>query len=124
MSVVCLDWYETGGSGDHIHVEAFVQDQGGNRVVGAMVTLENTVDGVVYQLMTSTTNKYKGYNHGESCPLSVAQASGATGQYCCVGSSCASGLYESLVLAVDPPAGSNLVWDGATPPNGYNFLRP
>lgn len=131
MSVVCLDWYLTAGHEEHIHVEAFVQDQDGNAVVGAAVTLRNTVDTGEelreWQLKTSTTFDYLGYNHGESCPLSVAKASGASGQFCCIGLGaqepfCPTGLYQSEVLSVEPPAGSNMVWDGVTPTNGRDFI--
>ncbi|MEE9231031.1 MAG: hypothetical protein V3U86_10025, partial [Acidobacteriota bacterium] len=44
MSIVCLDWYLTTGNGQHVHVEAFVQDEAGNPVIGAIVTMENTRD--------------------------------------------------------------------------------
>jgi len=134
LSVVCLDWYLTTGGGQHIHVEAFVQDENGDPVIGAPLTLENTVDGEVYQIYNSTTFKYAGYNHGESCPIQVAQASGASGQACCIGASgdqgstgsksCQTGLYESLVLSIEAPPGSNRKWDGVTPPNGYQFVGP
>lgn len=131
MHIVCLDWYLTAGHGEHIHVEGFVQDENGDPVIGAAVTLRNTVDTGdevrEWQLKTSTTFKYAGYNHGESCPLSVAKESGATGQFCCIGLGahepfCPSGDYESMVLSVQPPAGSNAVWDGVTPENGREFV--
>jgi len=130
MSILCLDWYLTAGHEEHIHVEGFVQDQDGNPVIGAAVTLRNTVDTGdevrEWLLKTSTTFKYAGYNHGESCPLSVAKESGATGQFCCIGLGahepfCPAGLYESQALSVQPPAGSNAVWDGVTPENGRVF---
>lgn len=130
MSIVCLDWYLTTGNGQHVHVEAFVQDEAGNPVIGAIVTMENTRDDgagsapVVYQTKSSTTFKYAGYNHGESCPIEVAKASGATGQYCCVGNEdfCPAGRYEALVLSVEAPVGSDRKWDGVTPPNSIDFL--
>jgi hypothetical protein len=130
MSIVCLDWYLTAGHEEHIHVEGFVQDQDGNPVIGAAVTLRNTVDTGEevreWQLKSSTTFKYAGYNHGESCPRSVAKESGATGQFCCIGLGaqepfCPSGLYQSEALSVQPPPGSNAVWDGVTPANGRPF---
>ena len=133
LSVVCLDWYLTTGVDQHIHVEGFVQDENGDPVIGAAVTLENTVDDAVYQIYNTTTFKYAGYNHGESCPIEVAKASGATGQACCIGSatdppddssSCFPGLYEALVLSVQPPAGSDRRWDGVTPPNSRQFDGP
>jgi len=131
MHIVCLDWYLTAGHEEHIHVEGFVQDQDGNPVIGATVTLRNTVDTGdevrEWQLKSSTTFKYAGYNHGESCPIDVAKASGATGQFCCIGLGaqepfCPSGYYESMALSVQPPAGSNAVWDGVTPSNGRDFI--
>ncbi len=134
MSIVCLDWYLTAAHEEHIHVEGFVQDQDGNPVIGAAVTLSNTVDTGTevreWQLKTSVTFKYAGYNHGESCPLSLAKESGETGKFCCIGLGpgepfCPSGLYESQVLSVHPPSGSNAVWDGVTPDNGREFeARP
>jgi hypothetical protein len=131
ISIVCLDWYLTAGHDEHIHVEGFLQDHDGNPVIGAAVTLRNSVDTGdelrEWQLKTSTTFKYAGYNHGESCPLPVARASGATGQFCCIGLGaqepfCPSGFYESSVLSVEPPSGSNAVWDGVTPENGRVFI--
>jgi hypothetical protein len=131
MSIVCLDWYLTAGHEEHIHVEGFVQDEDGNPVIGAAVTLSNTVDTGdevrEWLLKTSTTFKYAGYNHGESCPLSLAKASGATGQFCCIGLGaqepfCPSGLYQAEALSVQPPMGSNAVWDGVTPDNGRDFI--
>jgi hypothetical protein len=130
LHVVCLDWYLTTGPDHHIHVEGFVQDENGDPVIGAAVTLENTVDGELYQIYNTTTFKYAGYNHGESCPLEVAQASGATGQACCIGGatdpptdsrSCNAGLYEALVISVQPPSGSDREWDGETPANSFQF---
>ena len=44
MHVVCADWYLTTGQESHIHVEAFVQDQNGDPVIGAPVNLRNTYD--------------------------------------------------------------------------------
>jgi hypothetical protein len=74
-----------------------------------------------------------GDNHGESCPIEVAQASGATGQACCIGNatdppidsrSCETGFYEAVVLSVNPPPGSDRQWDNITPPNGRQFDGP
>jgi hypothetical protein len=133
LSVVCLDWYLTTGVDQHIHVEGFVQDENGDAVIGAPVTLENTVNGDLYQLKTSTTFKYAGYSHGESCPLEVARASGATGQFCCIGnatdppddsSSCFPGLYESFVVSVEPPPGSDRRWDGVQPEANSRVFNP
>jgi hypothetical protein len=131
MSIVCLDWYVTAGHEEHIHVEGYVQDENGDPVIGAAVTLRNTVDTGTevreWQLKTSTTFKYAGYNHGESCPLPVAKESGATGQFCCIGLGahepfCPTGRYESQALSVQPPSGSNAVWDGVTPDNFRDFV--
>ena len=135
LSVVCLDWYITTGTENHVHVEGYVQDENGDAVSGALVTLENTVDGEVYQIYNSTTFKYAGYNHGESCPIELAMASGPTGQACCIGAavdeggetgarSCPAGLYESLVLSVQAPPGSDRKWDGNTPDNEIQFNGP
>jgi hypothetical protein len=133
LSVICLDWYLTTGPDHHIHVEGYVQDENGDPVIGAALTLENTVDGEIYQVYNTTTFKYAGYNHGESCPIEVAKASGASGQACCIGGatdppddsrSCAPGVYEALVLSLQPPAGSDRKWDGITPPNGRQFDGP
>ena len=135
LSIVCLDWYVTTGTNNHVHVEGYVQDEDGNAAEGVAVTLENTVDGEVYQIYNSTTFMYAGYNHGESCPIEVAEASGATGQACCIGAavdeggdtgsrSCPAGLYESLVLSVQAPPGSDRKWDGNTPANSIQFDGP
>ncbi len=135
LSVVCLDWYITTGTEIHVHVEGYVQDENGDAVSGALVTLENTVDGEVYQIYNSTTFKYAGYNHGESCPIELAMASGPTGQACCIGAAvdeggdtgarnCPTGLYESLVLSVQAPPGSDRKWDGNTPDNEIQFDGP
>ncbi|MCH7868627.1 MAG: hypothetical protein IH881_13115 [Myxococcales bacterium] len=138
ISIVCIDWYLTTGPDHHIHAEGFLQDENGDPVIGAAVHWEAFVDnGVDPEAMwydyNTTTFKYAGYNHGESCPLSVAKASGATGQNCCIGNafdppddsrSCESGHYRADVLSVTPPANSNRKWDGITPPNGADFVQP
>jgi hypothetical protein len=130
ISIVCIDWYLTAGHDNHIHAEAFLQDQNGDPYIGAAVTMRNTVDTGdevrEWQLKTSTTFKYAGYNHGESCPISLAKESGATGQFCCVGLGahepfCPTGDYEAEVLSVQPGTGSNAVWDGNFPTNKTFF---
>jgi len=132
MTIVCVDWYLTAGHDDHIHAEAFLQDENGDPVIGAAVTMRNTVDTGSevreWLLKTSVTFKYAGYNHGESCsPAGIERESGATGQFCCIGLGahepfCPSGRYESEVLSVQPPAGSNAVWNGSTPDNFRDFV--
>ena len=96
------------------------------------MTLRNTVDTGTevreWQLKTSVTFKYAGYSHGESCePDGIERESGATGQFCCIGLGpqepfCPSGFYQADVLSVEPPAGSNAVWDGVIPENGRQFI--
>lgn len=131
ISVVCIDWYLTAGHDNHIHAEAFLQDQYGNPVIGATVEIRNTVDTGTeireWLLLTSTTGPYRGYNHGASCPLSVAKESGASDQHCCIGLGaqepfCPSGYYQGEVLNVRPAPGSNAKWDGKTPWNGREFV--
>jgi hypothetical protein len=137
IHVVCLDWYLTTGPGNHIHVEGFLQDENGDPVLGAAVHWESFVDTgdevMQWYDYNTTTFKYAGYNHGESCPLSVARASGATGQNCCIGSatnppndsrSCETGFYFVDVISVTAPPGSNRKWDGITPQNGRYFEQP
>jgi len=133
ISIVCIDWYLTTGPDNHIHAEGFLQDENGDPVIGAAVHWESFVDDVQWYDYNTTTFKYAGYNHGESCPISVARASGATGQNCCIGSatdppddsrSCATGWYEVDVISVTPPAGSDRRWDGITPENGRFFEQP
>jgi len=106
-------------------------------VIGAAVNWEShvddgTTDEIWYDYNT-TTFKYAGYNHGESCPLAVAQASGATGQNCCIGNatdppedsrSCKSWFYYVDVVSVTAPPGSDRRWDGITPVNGREFVQP
>jgi hypothetical protein len=132
MHIVCIDWYLTAGHDDHIHAEAFLQDQYGNPVIGAAVEMSNTVDTGTevreWLRKSSTTFKYAGYNHGESCqPNGIERDSGATGQFCCIGLGahepfCPSGWFEADVISVLPPAGSNATWDGVTPANGREFV--
>ena len=128
ISVVCIDWYLTAGHENHIHAEAYLQYENGDPVVGATVIMSTTVRPTLkgepreWLLMASATGTYRGYNHGESCPLSVAKKSGATDQYCCIGLGarepfCPSGFYEAEVLSVQPAAGSSAVWDGKIPDN-------
>jgi hypothetical protein len=133
ISIVCIDWYLTTGPDNHIHAEGFLQDENGDPVVGAAVHWESFVDGRIWYDYNTTTFKYAGYNHGESCPLAVAKASGATGQNCCIGNatdppddsrSCASGWYEVDVISVQAPPGSDRRWDGITPTNGREFVQP
>lgn len=133
ISIVCIDWYLTTGPDNHIHVEGFLQDENGDPVIGAAVNWESFVDGKKWYDYSTTTFKYAGYNHGESCPISVARASGATGQNCCIGNatdppddsrSCESGWYEVDVISVQAPPGSDRRWDGITPTNGREFVQP
>ena len=133
ISIVCLDWYLTTGPNNHIHVEGFLQDENGDPVIGAAVHWESFVDGEIWYDYNTTTFKYAGYNHGESCPIEVAMASGATGQNCCIGGateppddsrSCPSGFYQVEVISVQAPSGSDRRWDGITPANGREFVQP
>jgi len=133
IHIVCVAWYLTTGPDNHIHVEAFLQDENGDPVIGAAVSWESFVDGRKWYDYSTTTFKYAGYNHGESCPISVARESGATGQNCCVGNatdppddsrSCEPGWYEIDVISVTAPPGSDRVWDGVTPDNGREFVQP
>ena len=109
------------------------QDENGDPVIGAAVHWESFVDGRQWYDYNTTTFKYAGYNHGESCPIAVARASGATGQNCCIGSatnppddsrSCDTGFYEVEVISVTAPPGSDRKWDGITPDNGRFFEQP
>ncbi len=133
ISIVCIDWYLTTGPDNHIHAEDFLQDENGDPVIGAPVHWEAFVDDEIWYDYNTTTFMYAGYNHGESCPIEVAQASGATGQNCCIGSaldppddsrSCKSGFYHAEVISVTAPPGSNRKWDGITPTNGRFFEQP
>ena len=133
ISIVCIDWYLTTGPDNHIHAEGFLQDENGDPVIGAAVHWESFVDGRQWYDYNTTTFMYAGYNHGESCPIEVAQASGATGQNCCIGNasdppddsrSCESGFYEVEVISVTAPSGSDRQWDGITPENGRFFTQP
>ncbi len=133
ISIVCIDWYLTTGPDNHIHAEGFLQDENGDPVIGAAVHWESFVDGEIWYDYNTTTFKYAGYNHGESCPIEVAMASGATGQNCCIGGateppddsrSCPSGFYEVGVISVQAPPGSDRRWDGVTPANGVEFVQP
>ncbi len=137
MSVTCVDWFLSGGHEDHIHVEAFIEDELGNPVVGATVTFEASYDQhdgagpFVYQTNTSTTLDDAGKNKGAGC-AEPTEDSGVTFWFCCTGAgkwngeipgkrACPAGFYHAEVLSVAPPPGTNLVWDGVTPPNGREF---
>ena len=137
ISIVCIDWYLTTGPNNHIHAEGFLQDENGDPVIGAAVHWEAFVDDGVDVKMwydyNTTTFMYAGYNHGSSCPIEVAEASGATGQNCCIGNasdppddsrSCESGHYFAEVISVTAPPGSDRQWDGITPSNGRDFVQP
>jgi hypothetical protein len=133
ISIVCIDWYLTTGPDNHIHAEGFLQDENGDPVIGAAVNWEAFVDDKKWYDYSTTTFKYAGYNHGESCPIEVAKASAATGQNCCIGNatdppddsrSCEPGYYQVDVISVEAPPGSNRKWDGVTPANGREFVQP
>jgi hypothetical protein len=136
MSIACIDWFLGGGHRDHIHVEIHVEDASGNGVIGATVQFANSYDRhdgtepFVYQTPTSTTTKSAGKVKGAGC--ADPSGSGVTGWFCCIGAgkhdgdipgkrACPAGFYSTRVLSVTPPAGSSLVWDGVTPPNGKEF---
>ncbi len=132
ISLVCVDFYLT-ADGNHIHSEGFVQDENGDPVIGATVTWESIVNDRIWKIFVNFTGEYAGFNHGESCPIEVAQASGATFQDCCIGNatdppedsrSCEAGFYEVNVLSVRAPPGSDRMWDGVTPDNGRIFEQP
>ena len=130
MSVVCIDWFLTGGQQQHIHLETHVEDQFGNPVIGAVVTFTGERDGQVYQTNVSATYNNDGKADGAGC--SDPTGSGVSDWFCCIGAgkwdgdipggrSCDPGFYSSQVLSVDPPLGTSLVWDGVTPDNGRPF---
>ncbi len=139
ISVSCIDWFLSGGHQDHIHVELYVEDSIGQPVVGATVVFETSYDmhdgggPVVYATNTGETRDRPGKNRGRGCAVDPRPTSGSTGWYCCSGAAkwsgeeppgkraCPSGFFTVKVLRVNGPAGTNLVWDGITPPNGREF---
>jgi hypothetical protein len=123
LRVVCADWFYT--NRNQVHVVMHVEDAEGNGVVGAKVTVENSVDAhdgrgsVVNTTRTSTTvaeYNFSGMNHESSC---VNPSTTTTGALCCtLGKLCPEGYFSTRVISVTPPEGSGLVWDGVSPPNG------
>ncbi len=136
MSVSCIDWFMTGGHGEHIHNELHVEDELGDAVLGANVTyttsfrtFEERADDVparLFQTNVSATTNTAGHNRGEGC--SEPSGSGVTGWFCCIGAGkfdadqeipgkrgCPIGEYTYEILSVESPAGTPLVWDGETP---------
>ena len=138
MSVTCIDWFLSGRHQDHIHVELYVEDSFGDPVMGATVTFEtsyDTHDGsgpLVYATSTGETRDRPGKNRGRGC-ADPKPISGSTGWYWCSGAAkwsgeeppgkraCPCGFFSVKVLRVDPPPGTNLAWDGITPPKGREF---
>jgi hypothetical protein len=144
MNVSCVDWFITGGHGEHIHNELHVEDDSGNAVLGANVvyttafrTFDERDAGVaprVFQTNATATSNTAGHNHGEGC--SEPSGSGVTGWFCCIGAgkhdadqeipgkkSCPIGEYTYDILSVTSPEGTPLVWDGAIPgPLSVDFV--
>lgn len=135
MTVVCIDWFITGGVDQHIHNELHLEDEFGDAVLGAAITYTTAFDGEVFQTNPATTSKTAGHNRGEGC--SEPAGEGVTGWYCCIGAgkfdaggeipgkrSCPAGEYHVEVLSVEPPPGTNLVWDGVEPGGDTVFFNP
>lgn len=133
MSVVCVDWFRSGPKDEHIHTEIHVEDEFGNAVIGAVVTwtAENDVVGV-YQTNTSATGDRDGHADGQGCE--DPSGSGVTDWFCCIGAgdfdgdipgkrACDEGFYTAVILDVQEPPFTNMIWDGITPENG-DFLSP
>src|SRR5262245_17869104 len=139
IHVSCIDWFLSAGHQEHIHVELYLEDASGGPVVGATVrftTSYDTHDGSgprVYATNTDVTRDRPGKNRGRGCAIEPRPTSGVTGWFCCAGAAkwsgedppgqraCPAGFFTVQVLSVDPPPGSNLVWDGITPANGREF---
>lgn len=135
MTVPCIDWFITTGHNEHIHNELHVEDEFGLAVLGAQVTYTTAWEGDVFQTNVSSTTKTAGHNRGEGCVDPTGE--GVTGWFCCIGAgkfdaggevpggrSCPAGEYRVEILSVEPPAGTNLVWDGVTPSGDTVFFEP
>lgn len=79
---------------------------------------------------TTTTTK-SGKNKSRGCVPGTG-GPGTNGWSCCIGAgkysgeipgkrACPGGFYQAVVTNVVPPEGSDMVWDGLTPPNGVEF---
>jgi hypothetical protein len=138
ISITCVDWFLSGGHRDHIHIEFHVKDERGHGVPGAQVTFDasyDRMDGsepfVYLQDTTTSTTKKVGRNKGRGCAPGTASPT-TTGWFCCIGAgkwdgeipgkrACPPGFYHAVVTSVVPPEGSDMVWDGISPPNGVEF---
>jgi hypothetical protein len=118
LTVPCIEWAATGGRNQHIHVQAFVADQEGNPVLDAVVSMRAMKDGVEYNIVGGPTEDYSGLDGGVGCP-DGPPGSGVTRDFCV--NKADDGYYDVVVLSVSK---DGYDWDGATPANGYDHIKP
>jgi hypothetical protein len=116
LVVPCIEWALTGGRGQHIHVQAFVQNELGEPVLDAVVSMSARRDGTEYNVVGGATGSYDGLDGGVDCP-GGPPGSGITSDFCV--NSAPVGYYDAVVLSVTKEGCG--AWDGVTPPNGNDF---
>jgi hypothetical protein len=116
LVVPCIEWALTGGRGQHIHVQAFVQNELGEPVLDAVVSMSARRDGAEYNVVGGSTGSYDGLDGGVDCP-GGPPGSGITSDFCV--NSAPVGFYDAVVLSVTKEGCGD--WDGVTPSNGNDF---
>jgi hypothetical protein len=115
LHVSCIAWPTT-ANGRHVHAVAYVEDENGTPINGAVVSMSARRDGVEYNVVGGPTEDYAGIGGGETCP-NGPPGSGSTRDFCV--NSAPSGYYDAEVLSVTY---DGYTWDGTTPPNGSDFV--
>ena len=118
LSVSCIEWAATGGRDQHIHVQAFVSDQDGVPILDAVVTMSARKDGEEYNVVGGPTESYGGLDGGVDCP-NGPPGTGATRDFCV--NKAETGHYDVVVLSVTK---EGYDWDGNTPVNSYDHIKP
>ena len=109
LHVSCIEWAATGGKGQHIHVQAFVENENGTPVVGAEVSMSVRRNGVEYKTVGGPTTTYDGLDGGVNCP-GGPPGSGITADFC--ENWADTGYYDVEVLSVTM---DGMTWDGVQP---------
>ena len=118
LTVSCIEWAATGGRDQHIHVQAFVSDENGDPVLGAEVSMKAMKDGVEYNIVGGPTENFAGLEGGVDCP-DGPPGTGVTRDFCV--NKADTGFYDVEVLSVSK---EGYTWDGETPDNGYDHVKP
>ena len=118
LIVPCIEWATTSGNPPkNIHVQAFVENELGEPVLDAVVSMSARQDGVEYAVVGGPTENYGGLDGGVDCP-GGPPGSGITRDFCV--NSAPTAFYDAVVLSVTKEGCGP--WDGKTPPNGKDFM--